>query len=287
MLPTITVANINIELYNFFNVFSWFVMYAFNLFQWEKKQRLLFIGSKLICKLVDVKTQHNEKIMKICVVLLIIAETGGLTALQYFPGIAINGALGDAFVNGISTYYGTLFFAPLIFMIGCALIGIPSLKQLDIFMPGYPVALIFMKLSCYCAGCCYGFEFEHGIYNTLTHKIEFPVQLLECGIALILFLILFFYEKKKHPEGTVYPLYVFLYCLTSFGVSFLRKDVSPILGILNVYHIFCLIGIVLAIAEFFIFAKLLPKIKWLQNGVDYVKIFNKFKKTPTDTPQNS
>lgn len=52
-----------------------------------------------------------------------------------------------------------------------------------------------------------------------------PVQLIEAGFNFILFLVLYFYVKKKPRSGRALGIYVIAYSIARFSLEFLRGDV--------------------------------------------------------------
>lgn len=169
-----------------------------------------------------------------------------LCIVQFAFVTQINISFGKMVGTG-GNYFGLMFFEPFILIVFCLLVGIHPLKQLDILTPAFPLALIFTKISCFCAGCCNGAEWEYGLYNHAYNRVEFPVQLLEAALALLIFIFLLFYRKKA-KEGTLFPIYLILYSTTRFFSEF-TKDNLTVFWILKIYHVLCLIGIVVGIVE--------------------------------------
>ena len=94
-------------------------------------------------------------------------------------------------------------------------------------------------------------------------KREFPSQLLEAALALIIFIFLMWYRKKA-KEGTLFPVYVILYSATRFFSEFTRCD-PDVFGILKTYHILCIIGVVIGIIELLVVLKFSDRIRPLFN----------------------
>lgn len=141
-----------------------------------------------------------------------------------------------------ANYFGVVFIGPVIFAALSLLLGIDIVKVYDIQAPAFALALFISKFGCFCAGCCHGIEWEKGLYNYSTGLVEFPVQLVETGIALCIFVFLVLIRKKAKP-GTLFPTYLILYSSTRFCSEFLRHE-PDVLGKLKVYHLLCLAGIV-------------------------------------------
>lgn len=159
-----------------------------------------------------------------------------------------NGVFNSSFGKLVGTganYFALLFVNGAIYILYCCIVGINPLKQLDWATPSYPLALIFVKFACFAAGCCYGIEWEHGLYSYRNEKYEFPVQLIELFWALAIFIFMMLY-KKKAKTGTLFPIYLILYSSTRFFSEFLRRE-DNVLGILKVYHILCIIGVVVGV----------------------------------------
>ena len=110
-----------------------------------------------------------------------------------------------------------------------------------------PFHLFFVKMSCFCAGCCHGIPWEHGLYNYNPNYLgrQVPVQLIEAFWGLLIFFFLLWYRKKA-KTGNIFPMYMILYSATRFISEFLRPE-ENVLGPLKMYHILCLVGIVYGI----------------------------------------
>lgn len=183
-----------------------------------------------------------------------------LIAFAYLSiATSINRPLGNLLGTG-GNYFGGLFLAPVLWLIICCIFMVDPLKKIDIATIFMPVCLVFVKIGCYCAGCCAGILWEHGPYN---HKPQnpgnqVPVQLIEAFWALLIFVFLLWYRKRA-KKGTMYPMYMILYSATRFCSEFLRHE-ENVFGILKTYHILCLIGLVVGIIYFFIAVKFGDKI---------------------------
>ncbi len=137
-------------------------------------------------------------------------------------------ALGIIF--GGSVFYGGL--------LGGMLAGFlyAKKKKLDlrlysyIITPFIPLFHFFGRIGCFLSGCCYGIESKIGF--TYTHSLvelangvnRFPVQLVEAGCNLILFLILLRLQKKGKCKETLLAIYLLSYATIRFVLEFLRGD---------------------------------------------------------------
>lgn len=129
---------------------------------------------------------------------------------------------------------GLVFYGGLIGGIICAY---PGAKLADTrlklyfnaVVPSIPFAHALGRIGCYCAGCCYGFEYDgflaskHYIVNNdvVVTASAFPVQLVEVLLNVFLGIFLLFYAKKR---SSTLPVYMILYAVMRFWLEFLRGD---------------------------------------------------------------
>ena len=134
---------------------------------------------------------------------------------------------------------------------------------MDFISPAFPLALIFSKLGCFCSGCCHGVECSFGMHNYDTNTVEFPVQLVETSLAVLIFVFIMLYRKKA-KEGTLFPTYLILYSSTRFFSEFFRFEENVIWN-LKTYQILCIAGIIIGIIELIVVKKCKEKIIDLYN----------------------
>lgn len=100
----------------------------------------------------------------------------------------------------------------------------------DVTAPAIPLFHSIARIGCFLGGCCYGIESKFGF--TCTHSLSpeangvsrFPVQLLESGLNLILFLVLWQLLRKGKCKGYLLPIYFMSYAVIRFSDEFLRGD---------------------------------------------------------------
>lgn len=242
-------------LYDLFTIFlSSIALLSYNLSQYRAKTKIL---SKFSQHLVNKQPANNKN--QLCV-RFAIAEIVLISLFQHGLVSPINKALGGM-LGGGANYFGMIFAMPILLLIYCWLLGIHPFKQIDLITPAYPLALFFMKIGCFCIGCCRGISSMYGMVNYRCQKVELPVQLLEAAVALFLFVFLHFY-KRKAKEGALLPTYIVLYCSIRFFSEFLRHE-EAVLGSLKMYHILCLIGLCTGLVQLFILKKYRNKIEFL------------------------
>lgn len=116
------------------------------------------------------------------------------------------------------------------------------LQWLDATVPLYLTLAATLKLSCFCGGCCYGLPWEWGLYNHSTHRNEFPIQLLEAAVYVVLLLLL---SRYKGRDGQRFALFLAGYAAVRFGVQFFRGDVAVFAPFHWMSAVFLAIGIVM------------------------------------------
>ena len=145
-----------------------------------------------------------------------------------------SGEVFGSFIGARTDAYGYLIFTPIFIYIFCYLLGVNPLKQLDVITPSSAFIISILKISCFTAGCCSGFEWSYGLYNHSTERYEFPIQLIEGLIYFIIFIFIL-RCKEKFKSGTLYPMYIAVYSFAKFFLQFLRAD-EKVFSIFNIHH---------------------------------------------------
>ena len=252
-----------LKLYDLLNVVSFFALLIFNLTQLKQKKLNLSKISQYLQKhfLEKSRTKKQYRIF-LSDTFWAVIETIIISCVQLLPITFLNFKFGKLVGTG-ANYFGLAFFIPYILLLFCFLIRVNPLKQIDLIVPAFPLALTIAKIACFCAGCCRGIESSFGLYNNSSGLIEFPVQLLESGLAFLIFIFLIFWRKKA-KEGTMFPTYLIIYSATRFFSEFLRVEPN-VLGGLKTYQILCIIGVTVGSVELFLILKFGDKITKFYN----------------------
>lgn len=142
-----------------------------------------------------------------------------------------------------ASFYGAVFFPPLIMVLLALLLRVPPLALLDLCAPAECVMLAILKMQCAVNGCCVG------ILLTITADgtyIRFPSQIIELLNALVLMVMLLWLIRKGTWQGRIYPIYMLLYGITRFILNLLR-DTKPFLLGLPAGNFWSLVAIVIAL----------------------------------------
>ena len=235
--------SMEILFYDFFNFLSLWAMWAVNLLHMKEKAKNLSFISRYIIRVKG----SNRHVVRFTIFM----ETVLITVLQLVPGVFFNQLLGLT-TNGEDNYFGVALLGPWVLFLVVSLLQVRPLEQLDLFAPAFPMALVFFKIACLFAGCCYGVESEFGLYSPARNRVEVPIQWIECIVAAVIFLIMLL-VRVKLKRGTGYPLYLILYSATRFVTEFWRGDFPQIAGPLTIYHFYCIGGVVWGVAMFVFF----------------------------------
>lgn len=276
------------DLYYIFVSLGTFFVVLWNFLQIKKIKQ---IPGNISKKIIEFSESKNEKFPIRTIIAVI--EILLLTLFTYYLAGTYNVWFGKM-INMGPNYFGTALIAPFFTAAACLILRIDLIKAYDLVAPSYAFGLVSSKFACFCSGCCRGIEWEHGLYNYQSERTEVPVQLIEMGLALSIFIFLVIIRKKAKP-GTMFPMYLILYSGTRFCSEFLRHEPEVWLN-LKLYQILCLISVAFGIV-FLVIALLfsekisrlytaeihIPKTVFAEISYDYHhlknKIFKKNKKT--------
>lgn len=132
---------------------------------------------------------------------------------------------------GAQNMVRTYAFAPLVFVVVCAVFKISYRKVSDLHAI-WPMLLHGIShLACIREGCCGGFTYRNGtalcnIANAMTGTNVLPQQLLESVAALIIAAVMFLiaYKKKFDLNGRLFYVMIIVYGVNRFFWEFLRDN---------------------------------------------------------------
>lgn len=143
--------------------------------------------------------------------------------------------------GGFAFYGGFLLATPVVVaLIRKHQMGVAPMA--DIFVPGVALGLVFGRLGCFLAGCCYGklspvdfplasvFTDPASLARPLGLRL-YPTQLFAAGTNLIIFLFLrLWLWPRRRFQGQVFWAFVALYAVGRFLNEFLRNDSRGSIG---------------------------------------------------------
>lgn len=233
-------------LYNLLNTIATWSLILYNVLHYRQKKELLGGVSRSVMEHFRGKKQGLLNRVLAAPVIWTLLEITIVSCCQYLLTGYFNMMLGIVLDTG-ANYFGNLFSAPVLVLLACILLKIDYLPQMDLITPAFPLALFFSKIGCYTTACCGGIPWEHGYYNPISRTVEFPIQLLEAGVGLLLFIVLQGF-KKKFKKGTVFPAYLIAFSGIRFFTEFLRCEPNVFMG-LKVYHFLCIAGVLIGLLE--------------------------------------
>lgn len=249
------------DAYSLFNTLARVLTIVASLFYFNIKKDSISLYSRTVINFIEQKKLKigKIKIEKIVEIILVSVE---LLIMGYLPSLAakVNRPFGSLVGTG-GNYFGLLTVVWLVVILISVLILSNPIKQLDLVAIFLPFRMIFTRLACFFNGCCWGIPWEYGPYNYhYDHPgNQVPVQAIEAGFVLIIFLFLLWYRKRARP-GTMFPMYMFLYSGLRFFNEFFTAADPDIIGPFNMYHILCAIGFVVGLVAFFVMRKYGEKI---------------------------
>lgn len=237
--------------YEFFISVAVAVTVIASLFLYPLKRKVIGLHAERIIFFVS---RYNDKAGDIVAKILISFESFLMACLLVYAS-TLNSSFGNM-VGTSTNYFATLFLIGPFWLTLSLILMINPLKQIDIATLLAPFYLFFTKIACFCQGCCWGIPWKYGLYN---HHYDHPgnqvpVQLIEMFFVLVIFIFLLFYIKKSKP-GKALPMYLILYSGTRFFYEFLSGSHPAVIGPFNMYHIFCVITILIGLLML-IFVKL-------------------------------
>ncbi|MCX8118098.1 MAG: prolipoprotein diacylglyceryl transferase [Desulfobacterota bacterium] len=134
--------------------------------------------------------------------------------------------------EGGLVFYGGLLLASLLSLAYLKWARLPVWKVADLFSPAIAMGLVFGRIGCLMAGCCYGKETSLGWAIVFTdpqalaplHLPLHPTQLYEALGGILLFFLLHWREERKGYDGQIFFLFLLSYSILRFFLEFLRGD---------------------------------------------------------------
>lgn len=128
-------------------------------------------------------------------------------------------------------FYGGLFGALVAVYLYCRHYNLSFKEVMAIATPATPLFHLFGRVGCFLSGCCWGIEVPWGVaFNASLAAPNgvplLPVQLIEAGFNLLLFIFLAVAVKRLKRRWMVLPLYLMLYAAARFVLEFFRGDLA-------------------------------------------------------------
>lgn len=211
--------------------------------------------------------EEPEMIMDLCFYLLVAAIIGSrLFYVAVNPKMFLDDPVEIFKIwNGGLVFYGGFIGALITGIIYLKIKNIPVWKTADIMAPSVSLAHFFGRIGCFFAGCCYGKYCDLPWAVTFSNPDSLapqglplhPTQLYSALNNLAIFLLLFFFRKRKKFDGQIFWLYVLLYGITRSFIEIFRADFRGefFYGIFSVSQVVGGIMFVVSLAMLFILSK--------------------------------
>ena len=204
----------------------------------------------VVCGLVAFLIGRSRKIAFEDIILVILSIGAGLMVgghllygitrmSDFFTFIGESKSLSfvDVFNALLDTFGGSVFYGGFLGGLCAILIHTKFSKDvkrsqiLDVYAVSVPLFHMFGRLGCFFGGCCYGIEHEFGFVapeNPLLPGYggvsRFPVQLIEAGCNLLIFVVILLLYLKRKKEYPLLPIYLLIYPPVRFTLEFFRGD---------------------------------------------------------------
>lgn len=130
-----------------------------------------------------------------------------------------------------NVFYGGLIGSLIFLYFACKIMKKNSVLILNAYAVAIPAFHFFGRVGCFFAGCCYGKPSHWGFVvhnNALLPEINgvrtIPIQLIEAGGNLMIFLLLFFLSKKEKYAHLLLNIYLIVYPCLRFCTELFRGD---------------------------------------------------------------
>jgi len=153
----------------------------------------------------------------------------GAKLLYIIETLGNSTANGTSFSSGFS-FYGAVFFIPIEVFLFCKVFKINFARYLDFLTPAIVIMLTFIRVGCFCSGCCGGVTYH---LFSVNRPLVFPSQLVECGLDVLLLDRIIHYENENKFTGYRYSILLGGYGLLRFFVEITRDTPKDFLGMAN------------------------------------------------------
>ena len=146
----------------------------------------------------------------------------------------------ENFSFGGRSFFGVIFFAPLVFWPVAKFLQVSYQTVLDLIPSAGCVTLALVKIQCLRDHCCEGrilYMNENYIY------VRFPSQIVELINFLALAVILFLMSCKSRYKNKIFPLFLCFYGITRFALNFFRAELTTYAIGLSAGHFWSVISL--------------------------------------------
>ncbi len=109
---------------------------------------------------------------------------------------------------------------------------LPLFLVLDVLVPSLAIGIAVGRIGCFLNGCCFGmptdlpwgcvFPRESFAGSVYPHTPIHPTQLYAMGLMILIFVGLLYFDRRPHPQGQTFALFLIAYGVARFWVEGLR-----------------------------------------------------------------
>ena len=129
-------------------------------------------------------------------------------------------------LTGGMSFFGCVFFIPVAMFLTALVLRISYGGAMDFITPYVPLILAFLRVGCYFTGCCGGRPIT-AFGATFTP----PVQLMECGLDVLICVLLFLLERNGRLAGLRYAVFMVGYAVVRLLMEPLRDTPKDLLSL--------------------------------------------------------
>ena len=193
----------------------------------------IFIVSYIVFLLVNKKYKFNKLFLALYSLLLTLFGALSTMILAYIEMGKFGG----------TSYFGAVFLLPVFLLMFSYLFKLKKTSYLfDLMSLMGSATLVIMKIRCFIEGCCAG---RILFYFKDSSPFIFPSQIAEGVNGLIILAILLVLIFKNKYKGKLYFIFMLIYGITRFILSFFRYY-KPVFLNLAMGHIWSICSIVIA-----------------------------------------
>jgi len=121
-------------------------------------------------------------------------------------------------LTGGMSFFGSVYFIPAAMFLTVCVLRVGYGAAMDFITPYVPLILAFLRVGCHFNGCCAGRPIT-------AFGITFipPVQLMECGLDVLICLLLFSLAWRKKWTGLRYPIFMVSYSVVRLLMEPMRN----------------------------------------------------------------
>ena len=155
---------------------------------------------------------------------------------------------GFAWRVGSISVLGEYLICPLLLLAFAAICRLKKKGLFDSFAICAVITLVFMRINCIRAGCCYGVL----IPGT---EFRYPVREIEIVFYILMFIWFIYKERKGYAEGTFFPFLMMTYGILRFILEWFRDAYAPYPFHLHLAHIWAIMAAVIGAVIYFMMIK--------------------------------